>query len=248
MIHKPHEHIIRFLIFLICIVSFSFTVIHADSEYIIDHAGILTVEETDALNAYAEKISKQYECGTYVVTTVSHTGDIQNMADDLYHNQYHLGQGEDKNGIMLLISVGERDYALLVNGEKAENAFQYTEDLKKAFLDDFKEDNYYSGIQKYLETCSYHLEEAVMGKPVKPSIWSSFPIILAIAAGIAGIITLILYKLNKNVRNAETAAAYTSGTVSVSNRYDQYTHTTTTSRTIQRNTSDNGSSIQSGKF
>lgn len=248
MIRNFHEHIIRFLFFLLCIVSFSFTVIHADNEYITDHAGILTIEQTDALNTYAEKISKQYECGIYVVTTVSHTGDIHNMADDLYHNQYHLGYGEEKDGIMLLISVVERDYALLVNGEKAENAFQYTEDLKKAFLDDFKEDNYQSGIQRYLETCSYHLEEAALGKPVKPSIWSSLLIILAVSASIAGIITLILYKLNKNVRNAETAAVYTSGTVSVSNRYDQYTHTTTTSSTIQRNTSNNGSSIQSGKF
>ncbi len=245
--HKFHNHILRFIV-LLCISGLSFTVIQADSEYIIDHAGILGIEETDKLNAYAEEISREYDCGIYAVTITSHSGDVQDMADDMYHNQYHLGYGEEKNGIMLLLSMEDRDYALLVNGEKAQNVFQYTDDLKKAFLDDFKEDNYQSGIQEYLETCGWYLEQASLGKPVKPSVWSSFFIILGISAGIAGIITWILYKMNKNVRKAVKADAYAAGTASVSNSYDQYMHTTTTSRTIQRNTSGNGSSIQSGKF
>lgn len=81
-----------------------------------DDAGLLTEEEADALLDKLEEISERQECEVAVVTVDSLEGKTsQDYADDFYdYNGY--GYGKDDDGILLLISMEDRDYAITTYG------------------------------------------------------------------------------------------------------------------------------------
>lgn len=239
--------------------------IHAeDTEaeyYVYDNAELLNSEEDRSLERYAKSISDQYNCGVYIVTADAMAGDdINEEADTVYHEIYKLGVGDDKDGIMLLLCMAGRDYAILTNGDWAETAFSTyaTGQLEKTFLDDFADDQWYNGFYDYLDTCSEYLELAESGHPISAPKGRAFLIILGISALAAGIITLILNSKMKSVHTAVQAAAYKAGTLNLTDRRDHYTHTTTTTRIIEKSSSSSGSSsvsttshgstVRSGKF
>lgn len=251
-----------FILAALCIVS-ALPVKAEDTEaeyYVYDNAELLTSEEDRSLERYAKSISEQYNCGVYIVTAKAMAGDdINEEADTVYHEIYGLGVGDDKDGIMLLLCMAGRDYALLTNGEWAETAFSTyaTRQLEKTFLDDFADDQWYDGFYDYLYTCSEYLALAESGQPVSAPKERAFLIILGISAVVAGIITLILNSKMKSVHTAVQAAAYKAGTLNLTDRRDLYTHTTTTTRIIEKSsssgsssvsTTSHGSTVRSGKF
>ena len=83
---------------------------------LVDDAGLLTEEEADALLDKLEEISERQECEVAVVTVDSLEGKTsQDYADDFYdYNGY--GYGIDDVGILLLISMEDRDYAITTYG------------------------------------------------------------------------------------------------------------------------------------
>lgn len=63
--------------------------------------------------------------------------------------------GEDRNGVIIMLSMTERDYAMFVYGEWAEYAFdRYGEkQLEGRFLSNFSDGDWYGGISNYLTAC-----------------------------------------------------------------------------------------------
>lgn len=83
---------------------------------VVDDAGLLTDEEYDQLFTYAEEVSIRQATDVVVVTVNSLGGKtpLNYAADYFDYNGY--GQGDDKAGIMLLLSMGERQWATLTTG------------------------------------------------------------------------------------------------------------------------------------
>lgn len=92
--------------------------------------------------------------------------DPYETAYELYH-QNTLGMGEDRDGVILLMSMSDRKYATFFYGPKAEYAFDaYGQELmEEEFLDDFRDDDWYDGFEDYLEVCAEYLERAEAGDP-----------------------------------------------------------------------------------
>ena len=88
----------------------------------------------------------------------------------IYHAE-GLGVGEDQNGVIIMLSMKERDYAMFVYGEWAEYAFdRYGEkQLEDRFLDKFSGGDWYAGVSSYLAACDEFLTLAEAGKPVRSS-------------------------------------------------------------------------------
>ena len=124
--------------------------------YVTDVAGLLSDEQLQTLEQKAQEVSEQYNCGVYAVTV----DDYQNYDDSgvfdtavaVYHG-CNLGEGSDRDGILLLLSMADRDYAMFVYGPFANEAFNSygQEQLEQVFLDDFADNDWYNGFTDYIE-------------------------------------------------------------------------------------------------
>ena len=139
--------------------------------YVSDTVGLLTAEEQQELETTAAQLAERYGCGVYVIIVDDYTdytnGSIRDFAKETYMN-YGLGVGEDTNGILLVLSMSDRDYYLLTKGDVANTAFtDYgQEQLEQEFLDDFRYDSWFDGFRDYMSAAGRYLEESENGTPV----------------------------------------------------------------------------------
>lgn len=224
-----------------------------------DSAELLTETQLQRLEQSAQTITDKYGVGVYIVTVENYReldpSGVYEATYGVYH-EYSMGEGEQRNGLMLLLSMRERDYALFCYGEKAEYAFDAygMERLEKVFLDDFANDDWNGGFGDYLRECSDYLERAAAGKPVRKSPVTMILIFSGISLLAAFVVCSVLKGQMKTVRKKTTAAAYGGG-LRLTEQYDRFTHRTETRRRIERSSSSGsrsnsggGGSGRSGKF
>ena len=91
-------------------------------ELVVDEAGLLSEEEKADLSQRAQEISQRQDCDV-VIVTVNGLGyqTAEEYADD-YFDYKGYGTGNDRSGILFLISMEDRDFAISTRGE-AINAF-----------------------------------------------------------------------------------------------------------------------------
>lgn len=219
-------------------------------QYVFDISDLLTYEEWAELEARAADISKRQHCGVYFALVDDYTviaDDVYEATYQIYH-ELELGSGEDRDGIIVLLSMDNRKYAMFVYGEYAEYAFDtYGQDeLEGRFLGFFGYDDWYGGITHYLDACDEFLTKADAGDPVRLSYWENFweyfPAVAVLACLPTGSICIWLMRGMKSVRQKKEADAYlTEGGLHLTQQYDQYTHTTETRTKIQEESSSGGS-------
>ena len=140
--------------------------------FVSDTAGLTTTDQWQKLETDAERISNRYGCGVYVVSLQDYRdygsySNIRNFSEEFY-NHYRLGLGQNRNGILLVLSMAERDYCLIAYGSDAHYAFtDYGKEvLANSFLDDFKRNDWNGGFADYISGCEELLSRAAEGKPV----------------------------------------------------------------------------------
>lgn len=235
-----------------------------------DLADLLTDAQEAELTSMAETLASRYGCGVYFITVDDYTDydgstyGIYNFATHTF-NEYNLGLGSDKNGVMLILSMYERDYSLIAHGSIGNAAF--TDHAKDVLADDgflpyFKKNNWYGGFRAYVEGAGEFLQMNAEGTPFdidtdpnygKMSTGTKVGIIVIVPAIIAGIACMIMKGKMKSVAEKEDANAYiTQNGVELTNAQDIYTHTTQTRVRIVENDRSGGghggTSIGSGGF
>lgn len=126
-----------------------------------DGAGLLSQEETAELTAQAKTIRSQYGLPVYIVTVPSMNGesDAYTYATQLY-NRMGLGEGAQRSGIMLMLSMEYRDYALIAHGEGNTVLTDYgNEKMADSFLDYFSDDDWAGGFRDYLDTAEHYCHD-----------------------------------------------------------------------------------------
>ena len=228
-------------------------------QYVFDISDLLTYEEWEELESRAADISNRQQCSVYFALVDDYTdygdGGVYEVTYRLYHNS-GLGMGDERDGIIVLLSIEERDYAMFVYGEYAEYAFDDfgQEKLEERFLDDFGDNDWYGGISDYLDACDEFLTKADDGKPVRRSYWPQVTIAVGVSCLIAGGICFLLLRSMKSAHQKKEADAYlTKGGLHLTQQYDRYTHTTETRTKIEKSSSGSsrsggGGSGRSGKF
>lgn len=227
--------------------------------YVIDTVPLLSDREWNRLEDMAETVSTRYGCGVYIVTVDDYedygSGDVFDVATQIYHNDDNgFGVGTGRNGIMLLLSMDDRDWAMFVYGENAEYAFNSygQEQLEEVFLDNFADNDWYGGFSGYIEACGKYLAKAEAGQPVRNNpLWS-----IGLSTGFSCLVALavcmvIKRKMKTACQKTEADAYISDGGLMLTASHDHYTHTTETSRKIGNSSSsrsDEGGSGRSGKF
>ena len=176
-------------------------------------------------------------------------GDVYDTTTEIYH-ALKLGSGRSRNGIIILLSMDDRDYAMFVYGENAEYAFnKYGQaQLEDEFLGYFGNNDWYGGILHYLDACDEFLTRAEEGKPVRQNPLPIYLIVVAVSFVISLAVCLVLKWKMKTVRKKIEANEYVSaGGLHLTEQYDRYTHTTETRTKIHSDSdSGGGSSSRSG--
>ncbi len=259
------------LITVLCLLAaMSLTAFASDSCYISDRADLLTAEEENTLAIMMAEGAAELDCGIYLVTVDSfyeYGASPQDAAEALYIEQSMLGN-VPQDGILLMLSMAERDYSLITYGPYAEAVFtdDVMWDMEDHFLHYFGEDDWYYGFSYYVTDAinglvdynmaaqeqygdgyvSYYEpgvpDVVVRANGIAPKIWLA--VILG-SMGVALIVCLIMKAGMRTARKATHADAYIPrGGVDLRVSQDVFTHTTT--RVIHHPKSNSGGSSGGG--
>ena len=231
----------------------------SEYQFVFDEAMLLTTPKTAELDDRAEDISVHYGCGVYIVTLYDYQeygNNVRSAAENFFliHN---LGIGSDANGVLLMLSMAERDYALIAHGSIGNSTFtDYGKELlSEEFLDDFRYDDWAGGFSDYLSACESFFEQASAGAPVDVTNQSirdeKFPLvlILLIPALIAGVSCGIMVATMKTARSKTHADEYQKE-VHLTDRRDQFITRTVVRQKIESSSSSSGGGtrVNSGGF
>lgn len=264
--------------FLLCaalLILFSLSVsaaaVQTDAQlpYVYDAAQLLSDEQKADLEQRAENFTELYGCGIYIVTVddftrYSDSYSIESFAEQVYRS-YTLGVGEDDTGIMLILSMAERDYDLCAYGADAHTAFtDYGKDvLANRFLDDFRNDDWYAGFVDYQNGCASLLRQAAAGTPLD---YDTDParletqkrfklgVVIVVPLLIALIACLVMKgRMKSAVKKTQADDYIPPRGMRLTQRVDQYLRTTQSRVRIESDRSSSGghhggTSISSGGF
>ena len=251
---------------LLCVLALP-AAAHGDY-FIYDDAWLLSDAALEELEQQCVAAAEAYDCGIYVVTLedFSSYGHSALSAAEAIYDYIGMGIGENRNGIMLLLSMSERDFALVCYGDIANSVFTDSaqDRVIDAFLDNFANDDWDGGLRDYVDICVYGLEsfDGVIGEAYdgyyeggvyypgetyKPTFGERFDAawnnlgasVLFVSFIISLVVCGILMVGMKTARSARNADSYIGlRGVDIQLREDLLTHTT--HRTIVRKKEDSG--------
>ena len=106
---KPLLCLIAALVLLgLCVSALAY-----DSAHVFDDAQLLSEDEIGALEARCQEAEDTFGCGVYIVTTDDYSlydgAESIEAFTEKFFLDYDLGTGEAQNGILLALSMAERD-------------------------------------------------------------------------------------------------------------------------------------------
>ncbi len=230
-----------------------------------DDAGLLAGEEEDALEEECGRLFRAHGTGVYIITTPDFGGgDIKNWQRQIF-SQYDLGADSDGSGVMLAISMAERDWGLVGFGEAQEAFSTYArERLGSLILDDLSDGEFYEAFSGYLSIADDYLSAAEEGNPYTEQHryregWR-FPVIFGVSfllsLGISAAVVLTWKKgMNTRVRQKGAMQYLKAGSFYLSNQSDLFLyHTVSRTQRPKQDSSSGGGSMHSdssgtsGKF
>ena len=248
---------------MILLVALTVNVSASDGMFLFDEADLLTQAEERELADAAAGISYNYGCGVYIVTVWDYNiygSSVRTAAENFFLNN-RLGMGEDASGVLLMLSMADRDYALIAHGSIGNGAFtDYGKDvLSDEFLDDFGGNDWYSGFADYVSCSGTFLDFYRQGTPVDVNqdsgsgLGFALVMILLIPAAIAGSACGIMASSMKTARKKTHADDYRQG-LQLTGRHDRFMTRTVVRQKIESSSSggttvnSRGFSGKSGKF
>jgi len=235
------------------------------SPYVTDAVGLLTPEECQALESQAGQIADAYGCAPYILV-VENFQDYEDTADVFeagmaLYTRWDMGSGAGKNGVLLLLSMAERDYALVSYGSLTHGAVtDYGQKyLEEHFLEYFRNDDWLGGFQAYLDGLAWLLEQAQSGAAydVNSAPRGFQPLIVIVPLGIALLVCGVFAAQMKTAGKQTQARNYIQANgVEMRIVQDHFSHRTVTRQVIRQNNGGGGGTTinsrgfsgRSGKF
>jgi uncharacterized protein len=183
---------------------------------LVDDANLLTSSEEAELLEKLDEISERQQCDVVIVTVNSLGGKTaQDYADDFYdYNGYGFGKGRD--GMLLLVSMGTRDWYISTTGFGAKAITDAgIEYISEKFVSDLSGGYYADAFNTYAKLCDSFITQAKEGNPYdvgqmpKASLpWMVYPMCLIVGIIIAFIATLTMKGQLETVRFQAAASDY----------------------------------------
>lgn len=157
----------RWLTFLLALMVLTAVPVKASPPKVVDEAGLLTAQEVSALEEHASELAEQYHMDIVILTVYSLDGaDPESFADD-YYDAHGYGMGDDYSGILLMLSMEDRDWAISTCGSARYAVTDYgIYDIFQDIAPYLAEDSYYSAFTLYLTVLKEHFEAYQNGAPI----------------------------------------------------------------------------------
>ena len=167
--------------FLLCMLPSFLLPTRADAnDYIVDEYGLLTNAEIQALNNIAKDYSDKYKIGFYIRIMNSHGSQTIEQYSKSIFNSEDLGIGDEKEGIMLTLTMEDHKFDITVHGKKANKIFdaRARENIASAVVyDHLKYNEYGEGAKVFLDEYSSTIVTPYI---IKGSITVIVPLIISI--------------------------------------------------------------------
>ena len=207
---------------------------------LVDDADLLDTSEEEELENELDEISERQQFDVVVVTVNSLEGKTpQDYADDFYdYNGY--GYGSDHDGVLLLVSMEDRDWYMSTTGYGitaiTDAGREYISDQFVPYLSDGE---YLEAFETYANLCDEFVTQADTGEAYDsgnmPKGEYAWVLYLGIAIPVGVLIALIIVECMrrqlKSVRMQNSAANYVKkGTMVIDGKYSHFLYAQTTRR------------------
>lgn len=243
-----------FILFFASLLPYNNLHTHAAPPRLVDNAGLIkSSAEIENLTNKLNEISTRQQCDVLIVIVKTLEGKTpMDYADDYFdYNGY--GFGEDKSGVLLLVSIEDRDWYVSTTGYGitaiTDAGLGY---ISSKFLPDMKKSDYIKSFNTFADLCDKFLTQAKTDKPYDNGnlpkeplglIW--IPGSLIIGFLIALSITETMRKQLKTVNKKTEANDYLKdGSLNIKNSKDIFLFSTISRTAKPKNNS--GSSTHSG--
>lgn len=194
---------------------------------LVDDGDLLTSSQESQLLSLLESLSKKREADIAVVTVNSLEGkSAQDFADDYYdYNGY--GYGDDDSGIMLVVCLPTRDYALTTYGETRDILSDRSLDrIEDAFVSKLSDGDYYGAFRAFANTTDQMIEvELTPESHTVAPVW--IPVCLLIGFSISGVIASARKtKLKSVAKQYEANHYYNRQSLRIRRKRDNYINST----------------------
>ncbi len=175
----------------------------ATGDFVWDNGDVLTTQEEQQLQSTILSIVRQYDFQPIILTVWSLDGrTAQSYAEDYFLSSGY-GAGENKNGILFLISMEYRDWAIVTHGDTRDVVTDSDiDDIADRILPDLSAGRYYDAFDGFLQgvVSQYKSYE---------NRWVTHLLIaLAIGAVAAGIAIFVMRRGMNTVRRQSGAGQY----------------------------------------
>lgn len=220
---------------LLCMVVVIPTFAASDLPRLVDNADLLTDSEESTLLSKLNEISERQQADVVVVTADTLDGKTpMDYADDFYdYNGY--GFGADKDGVLLLVSMEDRDWWMSTTGYGiiaiTDAGIEY---ISEKFLSDLSDGDYADAFTTYAELCDDFFTQARSGQPYDTGHMPKQPfniarnLLIALIVGfvIALIATGVMKGKLKTVRFQSAASNYVkANSMNVTESRDMFLYT-----------------------
>ena len=214
--------------------------------YVEDQAFLLTDDQWSSLEDRAEDLSSKYRCDVRILTVLDMADyGFRNIEDFSYYvyTEHGFGYGSDRDCVLLVLSMEQRDYDLRVWGNRANTAFTlYGIDnlLDKHVLPPLGNNDFYRAFSAYIDRAEVYLEMAENGRPFDTdsdpaSIASKLIGVIIVSFLIALLICMVWKSKHKTAKLARTADSYIPpGGFRLTGQGDTFLYRTTTRVKIQQ--------------
>ena len=242
--------LLSMLFAVVLCLSLTVSAFAASGADIYDEADLLTTQEETQLAGKLSEISGEFDAQIVVMTVSSTGGNIDAYIEDQYDSM-NMGYGENRDGVLLLVCMDDREYRILSNGYAGESIGPSQIDaIGDAIVSDLSDGAYADAFSTFADQCAYYLNGYLNGFPFNVGKNLIVALIVGVVAGI--VVAFVLKKQLKSVRQQKQANVYIkSGSMQITTRRDLFLYREV-SRTKKDTSKSSGSgssrSVGGGKF
>lgn len=178
----------------------------AQQPRLVDQADLLTESQEFELRAYLDQLSREIQADVVIVTLEFCDGN-PDRAINAFYDENGYGTGPERDGVMLLLSMAERDYRILSNGFAADAITMSDIDkIGDKIVSELSDGAYMEAFTEFADLCAYEIDGERNGFPFP---WgTSLTVSIVVGFIVAFIATGIMRSKLKSVHSKTGAREY----------------------------------------